>query len=82
MIENIVAILVICCFVGVFVFGMLAASQVDSSKIGSLSKGDIRAFGPLVSEKVLKPTGLKWARMRNICILLVFGAAILWAVLR
>jgi hypothetical protein len=81
-IENIVSIVLILAFIGVFLFGMLAARQIDPSKTGSLSKNDMVFFGPMVSEKVLTAKGLKWARLRNYCFLILFFLAILFAIIK
>ena len=67
---------------GVFIFGMLAARYIDPSKIGVLSKKEMMVFGPMVSEKVLKPEGLKWAKMRNYCFLALFLVAIVFSIIK
>lgn len=78
-IENIITILTLICFIGLIAFGLLASSYVDKSKLGTFSMKEIRLMGPFVSEKVLKVEGVKFAKMRNLCVLLVFIIPILFA---
>jgi len=79
-IEHIITILTLLSFVGLIVFGILASRYVDKSKIGAFSMKDISLLGPFVSEKVLTVDGLRFAKWRNMCLLLVFLLPIIFAV--
>ena len=82
MIDFIFLVALFLSVIGVFAFGILAALQVDQDKMGALSKNDVRFFGPLVPEKILKPQGLKWAKLRNVCVVVVFVLPITFALFK
>jgi hypothetical protein len=73
--ENISAFALLAAFAGAVVFSLLSAFSVDPDK-RNRSTARIQKWGPMVSESVLTDRGGKFARWRNISVLVLFGATI------
>ena len=78
--ENLVAIATLIAFVGVGVFGVLSWLNVDSEKRKSVAV-KIQKWGPFVSESILTEREQKFATLRNICVICVFGLPIAFAIM-
>ena len=78
-IENVIAITTLVAFFGVAMFGVLSWCNVDPEKRKSVA-GKIQRRGPFVSESILTERGRRFATLRNICVICVFGLPIAFAV--
>lgn len=56
--------------VSFFTAGLIAAFHIDKQKSPNLNIADKLMMGPMVSEKFLSEAGLKWARIRNVSVLI------------
>jgi hypothetical protein len=63
-----------------FVAGIIAVFHIDKKKAPDLSSGEKLMMGPLVSEKFLSEEGLRWAKARNVSVLVFALSGILLGV--
>ena len=77
--PAIIAIILISAFVGILVFGSLAALHIDPKKKEEAT-GHIYTWGPLVSECILTEKGQKLVFIRNISALLFAGGGVIYGI--
>ena len=78
--ENLIVIATLIAFAGVAVFGGLTWLNVDPEKKESVT-GKVQKWGPFVSESILTEKGRRFATLRNICVICVFGLPIAFAIM-
>jgi hypothetical protein len=74
-IESLIAMAILGAFLSFGVFGLLSWLNVDQEKSKSVT-GKILRWGPFVSESILNEKGRRYARIRNICFICVWGLAV------
>jgi hypothetical protein len=74
-VENLVAMALLSAFFGFGVFALLSWLNVDQEKLKSVT-GKIQRWGPFVSESILTEKGRRYATIRNICFICVWGLAL------